>query len=1470
MRTQNGVGLTRWMGIWGFLALLLLVCLSCGLPGAASANSHGAKLADTVPPASSVSGTAATITWGTNMPSTSQVMYGLTASYGQSSQFRWTFVTNHQVTLSNLKAGVTYHYQCRSWSPEGGLLETADQTFIAGGSSPTPTPAPLTVSITSPAANATVSGTVAVGATASDGVAITGVQLQVDGANVGAADTTSPYNFSWSSTSVANGSHTLTAVATDASGNTATSAAVKVTVSNTVASTLAVSITSPTASATVSGTMSVAATATDSVAISSVQLQVDGANVGSADTTSPYSFSWNTTSVANGSHTLTAVAKDSSGNTATSAAVKVTVNNPVASTLTVTITSPAASATVSGTVAVAATATDSVAISSVQLQVDGANVGSADTTSPYNFSWSSTSVANGSHTLTAVAKDSSGNTATSAAVKVTVNNPVASTLTVMITSPAASATVSGTVSVAATATDSVTISSVQLQVDGANVGSADTSSPYSFSWVTTSYANGSHALTAIAKDSSGNTATSATVNVTVSNASTGSGSGSGIPSTLGWFDVSGQQIAPNCPPDPSSTGSCYGVVDAWNSAIVDTKRNVLWVWGGGHNDYSGNEIYAFNLNTLQMTRANNPTTPPSPTCSAYYGNGTPSGDTASSRHTYGGIVYIPVSSFNPNGDVMFVFGGVHFCPSGGFSNDTWTLAMSQIAPGANGAASVPGGWTQMDATLGNGGAKPSGSGPNAQAQYDPNTGLVFLVDVNTGFWSYSLNTNTYTLLSTAGSDETEHPQSVIDPVHKVFWLFGDGVAESINIAPGGGYGETIVTLPASCSSLSGGDLAGDSDGIQWDPVLQKIVAWPNFGPSVYIYDPVANSCTTQTFTAGAPADSSMTGSPSTTNGTFGRFGYFPAFGVYALVNEWNLDVHTLRLTAGSSSSGTGTGSTPTTISSVATTSITTNSATVTWNTSAAATAQVMYGTTSSLGSSTTKNTTMATSHSQALSGLAANTLYYYSVQSVDGNANTVTSSGYTFGTSSSTPAPPATPPSVSISAPASGASLTGTVTVSASATAGSNPIASVQFLLDGADLGSADAASPYSVSWNTAGASNGTHTLSATATDSAGNTATATSVSVTVSNSTSNAEADFEARCAAAGVIRCVTFDTASTISGNAAPGLPLIASGLTTPTIDTTTYASGGGSLHFAVPAGATSANTSGSYNVDFSDDFSQQIDSLINGDPLSLTTACGGSPCKNEIWIQWRQRFDAGMLQQFANSNGWKQVILGEGDTASTLSYSCSDIETVVENSNQFEIPRMYHSCGVKLDEYDPLEVNTGNTDNQGNGIFSPQNAAGGYLNCTYTVTINIPTIPPCVPYVANQWMTFQLHIQVGTWYPGGVTSSGGPPAPFKHDSTIQLYVAQEAQPSQLVLDFHPGATSAACDASQQDIPSCQTGYDLVNPTAYGQPDGDGNMIREKFGKIWLLPYQTNLDCSSCAAANTWYDELIISYQQVADPKY
>ena len=92
---------------------------------------------------------------------------------------------------------------------------------------------PPTVAVTAPASGATVGGNaVTLTASASDNVAVASVQFSVDGATVGSPITSAPYTTSWDSTTVANGSHTITARAVDTSGNAATSSAVSVTVSN--------------------------------------------------------------------------------------------------------------------------------------------------------------------------------------------------------------------------------------------------------------------------------------------------------------------------------------------------------------------------------------------------------------------------------------------------------------------------------------------------------------------------------------------------------------------------------------------------------------------------------------------------------------------------------------------------------------------------------------------------------------------------------------------------------------------------------------------------------------------------------------------------------------------------------------------------------------------------------------------------------------------------------------------------------------------------------------------------------------------------------------------------------------------------------------------------------------------------------------------------------------------------------------
>ncbi len=90
---------------------------------------------------------------------------------------------------------------------------------------------PPTTQITAPAKNATVSGTVTVTATAADNVGVTSVQIYIDGA-LASSGAASPLNYSWNTTLVGNGSHTICSKAYDAAGNAGTSTAITVTVSN--------------------------------------------------------------------------------------------------------------------------------------------------------------------------------------------------------------------------------------------------------------------------------------------------------------------------------------------------------------------------------------------------------------------------------------------------------------------------------------------------------------------------------------------------------------------------------------------------------------------------------------------------------------------------------------------------------------------------------------------------------------------------------------------------------------------------------------------------------------------------------------------------------------------------------------------------------------------------------------------------------------------------------------------------------------------------------------------------------------------------------------------------------------------------------------------------------------------------------------------------------------------------------------
>jgi thermitase len=168
-----------------------------------------------------------------------------------------------------------------------------------------------------------------------------------------------------------------------------------------------VSFVSPQGGASTAGSITVQVGASDDISVASVNLKVDGANVGT-DTTSPYTFSLNTLSLPNGQHTLTATAVDTSGNSS-AATIMIGVNNVADTVVPVSFfTSPQNGASVTGNTSLTAGATDNIAVVRVDIFIDGVLKSSANGSSA-SVRWNTKTAGKGAHTLRTVSYDAAGN-----------------------------------------------------------------------------------------------------------------------------------------------------------------------------------------------------------------------------------------------------------------------------------------------------------------------------------------------------------------------------------------------------------------------------------------------------------------------------------------------------------------------------------------------------------------------------------------------------------------------------------------------------------------------------------------------------------------------------------------------------------------------------------------------------------------------------------------------------------------------------------------------------------------------------------------------------------------------------------------------------------------------------------------------------------------------------------------------------
>ena len=390
--------------------------------------------ADTTPPTTPAGLTATTV-------STSQINLSWTASAdplvaGQTntgvSGYRIyrsgvQIATSPTTSYSNtgLASGTTYSYTVASVdgatpanvSPQSGSVSATTQTVVVPD-----TTAP-TVSLSAPAAGATVSGTITVSSTASDNIGVTGVQFKLDNANLGAEDMTSPYSISWNTTSATNGTHTLSAVARDAAGNTATAVSRTVTASNITPDTTkpTVTITAPTTLTTYTaptGTIIVSGTATDNIGVTLVSWSNSAGGTG----TMTGMASWSTTiTLQSGTNVSTVTGRDAAGNLGTDI-ITVTYTPIITDTQV-----PATPTNLSGTAVSTSQidlswspSTDNTAVTGYKVFTNGTQVATTTTTSYSHTNLSPFTT----YSYTISAYDVGGNTgALSGALSVTTQSP---------------------------------------------------------------------------------------------------------------------------------------------------------------------------------------------------------------------------------------------------------------------------------------------------------------------------------------------------------------------------------------------------------------------------------------------------------------------------------------------------------------------------------------------------------------------------------------------------------------------------------------------------------------------------------------------------------------------------------------------------------------------------------------------------------------------------------------------------------------------------------------------------------------------------------------------------------------------------------------------------------------------------------------------------------------------------------------
>lgn len=361
-----------------------------------------------------------------------------------------------------------------------------------------------------------------------------------------------------------------------------------------------------------------------------------------------------------------------------------------------------------------------------------------------------------------------------------------------------------------------------------------------------------------------------------------------IPDTVGWAEITGTNFNTACKTYNTHSGhtGCRSIVDAYSSAAFDPIKQRLLLFGGGHKDYFGNEVYAVNLATTAptITRLTAPTQPY--TTYEYCAEGlpyllSPTGvplpyTAPSSRHTFDGLIFVP------HANTFLSFGGALACYASWTSNSFWLLNMATLQweerqPQVelwNAATNM---FTLSTQPLVDRPQRQEG----AMLDYDAKEKVVLLHD-KVCLYTYNLETNVARRLSCqkpAGLPQLGYINTgIFDPTTRKFHVLG--AKEHYVFSVDAPYTAARVGLVGDHTMAN-----AYYPGLTYDTLRKEIVGFDG-GDSIWRFDPTKNQWFPLWF-AGGPGARNPTG-------TYKRFTYVPSQDIYWLVNNGNQNMFTLR------------------------------------------------------------------------------------------------------------------------------------------------------------------------------------------------------------------------------------------------------------------------------------------------------------------------------------------------------------------------------------------------------------------------------------------------------------------------------------------------------------------------------------------------------------------------------------------------